>query len=143
MSLDYASSPEFDLFSNPEDQFKEENTDTIGEPTMEENMTKTREDYGSRIARPKFDEKARFELKGQFLMKLCNNTFIGSDNEDENEYIERFLEIDDLFTIPDEVILFYKGMDVSTRQILDSKGVVPKMNATDAKKAIQEKADHS
>ncbi|GKB73739.1 putative reverse transcriptase domain-containing protein, partial [Tanacetum coccineum] len=68
---------------------------------MEENMTKTREDYSSRIARPKFDEKARFELKGQFLKKLCNNTFIRSDNEDENEYIERFVEIADLFTIPD------------------------------------------
>ncbi|GKD95604.1 hypothetical protein Tco_1379501 [Tanacetum coccineum] len=26
---------------------------------MEEYMTKTRDDYGSRIARPKFDEKAR------------------------------------------------------------------------------------
>ncbi|GKB11892.1 gag-pol polyprotein [Tanacetum coccineum] len=37
---------------------------------MEEYMTKTREDYGSRIARPKFDEKAIFELKGPFLKEL-------------------------------------------------------------------------
>ncbi|GJS84630.1 hypothetical protein Tco_0751171 [Tanacetum coccineum] len=43
----------------------------MGEPTIEEYMTKTREDYGSGIARPKFDEKARV------------------------------LEIADLFTIPD------------------------------------------
>ncbi|GJS42516.1 reverse transcriptase domain-containing protein [Tanacetum coccineum] len=41
-----------------------------------------------------------------------------------------------------EEILFYKGLDVSTRQILNSKGVVPKMNAGDAKKTIQEMADH-
>ncbi|GJZ95832.1 hypothetical protein Tco_0668166 [Tanacetum coccineum] len=42
-----------------------------------------------------------------------------------------------------EVILFYKGLDVSTRHILDSKGGVPKMNAANAKKAIQEIADYS
>ncbi|GKD15184.1 hypothetical protein Tco_1199591, partial [Tanacetum coccineum] len=100
-SLDYSSLPEFDLFSDQEDQFEEEITETTGEPTMEEYMTKTREDYGSRIARPKFDEKARFELKGQFLKELRDNTFSGSDNEDANEHIERVLEIADLFTIPD------------------------------------------
>ncbi|GKC64166.1 hypothetical protein Tco_1096764 [Tanacetum coccineum] len=58
-SHDYSSSLEFDLFFNPEDQFEEENTETTGEPTMEEYMTKTREDYRSGIARPKSDEKAR------------------------------------------------------------------------------------
>ncbi|GKE22890.1 hypothetical protein Tco_1434402 [Tanacetum coccineum] len=31
----------------------------MGEPTIGEYMTKTREDYGLGIARPKFDEKAR------------------------------------------------------------------------------------
>nr|GEV30399.1 hypothetical protein [Tanacetum cinerariifolium] len=42
-----------------------------------------------------------------------------------------------------EVILFYKGLDVPTRQILDSKGAIPSMKAADAKKAIQDMADHS
>ncbi|GJY56921.1 hypothetical protein Tco_0456036, partial [Tanacetum coccineum] len=42
-----------------------------------------------------------------------------------------------------EVILFYKGLDVPTRQILDSKGVVPKMSTVDAKKVVQEIVDHS
>ncbi|GKA28830.1 hypothetical protein Tco_0715075 [Tanacetum coccineum] len=42
-----------------------------------------------------------------------------------------------------ESILFYKGLDVPTRQILDSKGVIPSMKAADAKKAIQDLADHS
>ncbi|GJY82917.1 hypothetical protein Tco_0496293 [Tanacetum coccineum] len=36
-----------------------------------------------------------------------------------------------------EVISFYKGLDVPTRQILDSKGAIPTMKAVDAKKAIQ------
>ncbi|GJX73891.1 hypothetical protein Tco_0312486 [Tanacetum coccineum] len=35
-----------------------------------------------------------------------------------------------------EVILFYKRLDVPTRQILDSKGVIPSMKAANAKKAI-------
>ncbi|GJZ14520.1 hypothetical protein Tco_0550197 [Tanacetum coccineum] len=65
-SLDYSSSLEFDLFSDLEDQF-EEVAEAMGEPSMEEYMTKTREYYGLGIARPKIDEKAKFELKGQFL----------------------------------------------------------------------------
>ncbi|GJV00229.1 hypothetical protein Tco_1329499 [Tanacetum coccineum] len=51
------------------------------------------------IIKPKIDEKARFELKGQFLKELCDNTFSGSDNEDANEHIEKVLEIVDLFHI--------------------------------------------
>ncbi|GKC85000.1 hypothetical protein Tco_1140717, partial [Tanacetum coccineum] len=35
-----------------------------------------------------------------------------------------------------EVILFYNGLDVPTRQILDSRGVVPTKTATDAKATI-------
>ncbi|GJR91495.1 hypothetical protein Tco_0215506 [Tanacetum coccineum] len=48
-SLDYSSSLEFDLFSNLENQSEEEVTEAMAEPTMEEYMTKTREDYGSVI----------------------------------------------------------------------------------------------
>ncbi|GKB05080.1 hypothetical protein Tco_0833275, partial [Tanacetum coccineum] len=35
-----------------------------------------------------------------------------------------------------EVILFYNGLDVPTRQILDSKGIIPSKTAADAKIAI-------
>ncbi|GKD42788.1 hypothetical protein Tco_1267433, partial [Tanacetum coccineum] len=42
-----------------------------------------------------------------------------------------------------EVILFYNGLDVPTRHILDSRGAVPTMTAADAKKAIQEMAEYS
>ncbi|GKG50570.1 hypothetical protein Tco_0521670, partial [Tanacetum coccineum] len=59
--------------------------------TMEQYMSKTRADYGSRIARPKIDDKYHFELKGQFLMKLRDNTFSSSNHEDANEYIEKVL----------------------------------------------------
>ncbi|GJV80615.1 hypothetical protein Tco_1516485 [Tanacetum coccineum] len=43
--------------------------------TMEQYMSKTRADYGSGIARPKIDDKDSFELKGQFLKELRDNTF--------------------------------------------------------------------
>ncbi|GKF65151.1 hypothetical protein Tco_0191668, partial [Tanacetum coccineum] len=41
-----------------------------------------------------------------------------------------------------DVILFYKGLDVPIRQILDSKGAIPFMKAVDAKKGLQDMADH-
>ncbi|GKG12495.1 hypothetical protein Tco_0346732, partial [Tanacetum coccineum] len=40
-----------------------------------------------------------------------------------------------------EVILFYNGLDVPTRQIFDSRGFVPTKIDVDAKKAIQEMAE--
>ncbi|GKD61359.1 retrovirus-related pol polyprotein from transposon TNT 1-94 [Tanacetum coccineum] len=42
-----------------------------------------------------------------------------------------------------EVILFYNGLDIPTRQILDSRGAIPTMTAADAKKVIQEMAEYS
>ncbi|GJS14988.1 ribonuclease H-like domain-containing protein [Tanacetum coccineum] len=42
-----------------------------------------------------------------------------------------------------EVILFYNGFDVPTRQILDSKGAIPSKTAADAKVSIQEMAEFS
>ncbi|GKE86325.1 hypothetical protein Tco_1560067 [Tanacetum coccineum] len=68
--------------------------------TMEQYMSKTRADYGPGIARPKLENNHPFELKGQFLKELRENTFSGSDNEDANEHIEKVLEIVDLFLIP-------------------------------------------
>ncbi|GJW94006.1 hypothetical protein Tco_0173678 [Tanacetum coccineum] len=65
--------PEFGLLSDPENQSEEEVAEVMREPTMEEYMMKTREDYGSGIARPKIDDKAHFELKGQFLKELRDN----------------------------------------------------------------------
>nr|GEZ40670.1 hypothetical protein [Tanacetum cinerariifolium]GEZ95232.1 hypothetical protein [Tanacetum cinerariifolium] len=87
-SFDHSSSPEFELFSNHEEHIEEEITKTMTKPTMEEYGTKTREDYVSGVARPKFDKDAKFEFKGQFLKELRDHTFNGSDNEDANEHIE-------------------------------------------------------
>ncbi|GKD53833.1 hypothetical protein Tco_1287220 [Tanacetum coccineum] len=43
----------------------------------------------------------------------------------------------------EEVVLFYNGLDVPTRQILDSRGVIPSKTTVDAKVAIQEMAEYS
>ncbi|GKE44368.1 reverse transcriptase domain-containing protein [Tanacetum coccineum] len=42
-----------------------------------------------------------------------------------------------------EVVLFYNGLDVLTRQILDSRGAIPSKTAADAKVAIQEMTEYS
>ncbi|GKB97431.1 hypothetical protein Tco_0983568, partial [Tanacetum coccineum] len=68
--------------------------------TMEQFMSKTRADYGSGVARPKIEDKDHFELKGQFLKELQENTFNGSNHEDANEHIEKVLKIVNLFHVP-------------------------------------------
>ncbi|GKF15313.1 hypothetical protein Tco_0056775 [Tanacetum coccineum] len=68
--------------------------------TMKQYMSKTRTDYESGVARPKIDNKDQFELKGQFLKELRENSFSGSYNENANEHIEKVLEIVDLFHVP-------------------------------------------
>ncbi|GJZ36185.1 hypothetical protein Tco_0582002 [Tanacetum coccineum] len=121
LSLDELRSLDFDLFSDQEEYFEEEVAKTIAK-TIEKYMSKTRADYGSRIARPKIKDKDSFELKGQFLKELCDNTFSCSDHEDANEHIEKVLEIVYLFHIPN---------------------ITQDQTAANAKVAIQEMAEYS
>ncbi|GJS83859.1 hypothetical protein Tco_0750400 [Tanacetum coccineum] len=121
--------------------------------TMEENMSKTRDDYGSGIARPKIDDKAHFELKGQFLKELRDNTF-------SDQVMLRFFLMSltgavshwlrnkptgSIKTWEDlkEVILFYNGLEVLTRQILDSKGVIPTKTVADEKMRMEQYLTHT
>ncbi|GJZ18964.1 hypothetical protein Tco_0555554 [Tanacetum coccineum] len=158
--LDESSSPEFDLFSDLEENYEEEVIETMVE-TMEQYMSKTQADYGSGVTRTKIDDKYHFKLKGQFLKELRDNTFSGSDHEDANEYIEKVSEIVDLLHIPnitqDQIMLRAFPMSLTraasrwlrnkpsvlTRQILDSKGAIPTKTAVDAKVAIQKMAKYS
>ncbi|GJS90290.1 hypothetical protein Tco_0772926 [Tanacetum coccineum] len=144
LSLNELRLHDFNLLSDQE-YSKEEEAEAMTE-TMEQYISKTQTDYGLGVARPKIKEKDSFELKGQFLKELRENTFSGSDNKDANEHIEKVLEIVDLFHVPNitvdqlmlrvfpisltgaaRVILFYNRLDVPTRQILDSRVVVPTM----------------
>ncbi|GJW45824.1 hypothetical protein Tco_0077470 [Tanacetum coccineum] len=107
LSLDELRSPDFNFFSYQE-YSEEEVAETMAE-TMEQYMSKTRADYGSGVARPKYEDKYNFELEGQFLKELRTNTFSGSDHEDANEHIEKVHKIVDPFHIPnitmDQVML--------------------------------------
>ncbi|GKF45321.1 hypothetical protein Tco_0131873 [Tanacetum coccineum] len=98
-SLVESNSPEFDHNFDIEKQSEEEVRETMTE-TMEQYMSKTRENYGSGVTRPIINQDTSFELKGQFLKELHDNTFSGSEHEDANEHIEKILEIIDLFHIP-------------------------------------------
>ncbi|GJU47359.1 hypothetical protein Tco_1204625 [Tanacetum coccineum] len=182
LSLNESRLPEFNLFFDLEENSEEEVTEAMAK-TMEEYMSKTRADYGSGVTRLKIDDKYHFELKGQFLKELRDNTFSGSNHKDANEHIKKVIKIVDLFHIPNinqdqimlrafpiyypparpakkmeeinnfqlepdetlyqEVILFYNGLEVPTRQILDSMCVIPTKTAANAKVAIQEMAEYS
>ncbi|GJT18479.1 hypothetical protein Tco_0877185 [Tanacetum coccineum] len=66
------------------------------------------------------------EYSEEETTEIMTETMDDSEHEDANEHIEKVLEIVYLFHIPEvtqdhEVILFYNGLDVPTRQILDSK----------------------
>ncbi|GKA84055.1 hypothetical protein Tco_0805650 [Tanacetum coccineum] len=142
-SHDHLSLTGFNLISDLEDQFKEEETKAIGD-TMEEYMCKTRGDYGSGFSRPKIDDKAHFELKGQFLKELRDNTFSGSDHEDVNEHIDKVLEIVDLFHIPkipqDQIMIRAFPMSLTGAA---SRWLRNEPSDADARAAIQDMAEHS
>ncbi|GKE74460.1 hypothetical protein Tco_1536501 [Tanacetum coccineum] len=154
LSLVELNSSEFNHNFDTLEQSEEEVRETMTE-TMEQYMSKTRENYGSGVTRPTINQDTPFELKGKFLKELRDNTFSGSEYEDANEHIEKVLEIVDLFHIPKvtqdqimlrafpEVILFYNGLDVPTQQILDSKGAIPSKTAIDVKVAIQKMVEYS
>ncbi|GKE41738.1 hypothetical protein Tco_1469022 [Tanacetum coccineum] len=171
LSPDESRSPKFNLFSNLKEYSKEEVKKTMAQ-TMKQYMRKTRADYRLGIYRPKIDDKDSLDLKGQFLKELRDNTFSGSDHEDENEHIENVLEIVDLFHIPnitqDQVMLRAFPMsltgaairwlrnkpsglittweDLKTKtldEILDSKGAIPSKTAADEKGPTTPKIAHS
>ncbi|GJV37781.1 hypothetical protein Tco_1410258 [Tanacetum coccineum] len=96
-------------------------------------------------------------LKKKFLSKYCPPAQTAKKMKEINNFQqeldktlyqawERFKKLlimcpQHYLTDMQEVILFYKELHVPTRQILDSKGVVPSIKAVDAKKAIQDMAD--
>ncbi|GKB00392.1 retrovirus-related pol polyprotein from transposon TNT 1-94 [Tanacetum coccineum] len=98
-------------------------------------------------------------LKTKFLNKYCPPARTAKKMEEINNFQqepdeslfrtwERFKELlmkcpQHYLTDMQEVILFYNGLDVPNRQILDSKGAIPSKTTADAKIAIQEMAEYS
>ncbi|GJT89135.1 reverse transcriptase domain-containing protein [Tanacetum coccineum] len=98
-------------------------------------------------------------LKIKFLNKYCPpartakkmeeiNNFQQEPDENLYQAWERFKELlmkcpQHYLTEMQEVILFYNGLGIPTRQILDSRGAIPSKTVADAKVAIQEMAEYS
>ncbi|GKE99392.1 hypothetical protein Tco_0022743, partial [Tanacetum coccineum] len=87
-SLVELNPPEDDQLSEIEEHIEEEVTEIMAE-TIEQYMSKTREDYGPGVTRPTIYQDTPFELKGQFLNEVRDNTFSGSEQEDANKHIEK------------------------------------------------------
>ncbi|GJT94781.1 hypothetical protein Tco_1090299 [Tanacetum coccineum] len=119
-------------FQGSRTKYSEEEVAGIMTETMEQYMTKTQADYGSGVARPKIEDEDNFELKGQFLKELRTNTFSGSDHEDAKNTLRKFLR-SLIYSTFQEVILFYNGLGIPTRQILDSRGAIPSKTVANEK----------
>ncbi|GJQ91747.1 retrovirus-related pol polyprotein from transposon TNT 1-94 [Tanacetum coccineum] len=98
-------------------------------------------------------------LKTKFLNKYCPpartakkmeeiNNFQQEPDENLYQAWERFKELlmkcpQHYLTKMQKVILFYNGLGIPTRRILDSRGAIPSKTTDDAKVAIQEMAEYS
>ncbi|GKB69059.1 retrovirus-related pol polyprotein from transposon TNT 1-94 [Tanacetum coccineum] len=98
-------------------------------------------------------------LKTKFLNKYCPpartakkmeeiNNFQQEPDENLYQAWERFKELlmkcpQHYLTEMQEVILFYNGLGIPTRQILDSRRAIPSKTAANAKVAIQEMVEYS
>ncbi|GJR94560.1 NUDIX hydrolase 6-like protein [Tanacetum coccineum] len=98
-------------------------------------------------------------LKTKFLNKYCPpartakkmeeiNNFQQEPDENLYQAWEQFKELlmkypQHYLTEMQEVILFYNGLGIPIRHILDSRGAIPSKTAADAKVAIQEMAEYS
>ncbi|GJU54069.1 gag-pol polyprotein [Tanacetum coccineum] len=99
------------------------------------------------------------DLETKFLSKYCPPARTTKKTEEINNFQqepdknlyqawEQFKELlikcpQHYLTDMQEVVLFYNGLDVPTRQILDSKGAIPSKTIADAKTAIQEIVEYS
>ncbi|GKB92280.1 ribonuclease H-like domain-containing protein [Tanacetum coccineum] len=153
-----SSSPEFDLFSDIEEHSEEEATEIMTE-TMEQYMSKTRGNYsGSKHEDANEHIEKVLEIvdlfhipevtQDQIMLRAFLVSLTGAASRwlrNEPSGIKRTLDEMPQHYLTDmqEVILFYNGLDVPIRQILDSKGAIPTKTGADAKVAIQEMVEYS
>ncbi|GJU61490.1 hypothetical protein Tco_1243325 [Tanacetum coccineum] len=86
--------------------------------------------------------------RGTLTLMLVAKLLVDQDNEMSRELLRKIFMQDQqelLMKCPQhyltemhEVVLFYNGLDVPTRQILNSRGAIPSKTTADAKVSIQE-----
>ncbi|GKA37674.1 hypothetical protein Tco_0724239 [Tanacetum coccineum] len=119
--------------------------------TIEQYIALIPDDIKPGIVNPKIGDDVKFEINTNFMRELRRKIFTGTDDEHAYEHVRTVLEIVYLFhflgvthdAIMLRVHIFYTGLDISTRKILDSNGFIPQMTPTQALESIQVMADHS
>ncbi|GJT14297.1 hypothetical protein Tco_0861339 [Tanacetum coccineum] len=137
------------------------------ESTVNEYLTKVRDDSGPRFIKPLFEENIKFEFWGQCINELKDNMFLGNGDENPLEHISNITSIVNLFQSPgvsrdqerfndllynclehkinehEQLQIFYQGLDPGTRMKADFKGPIPRMTLAAGIKAIDELSKHS
>nr|GEY79734.1 hypothetical protein [Tanacetum cinerariifolium] len=65
--------------------------------TMEQYMALIRDDIRPGVVKSKIDNDVKFKINSNFMRDLRRRLFIGTDDEDAHEHVQRLLEIVDLF----------------------------------------------
>nr|GEW00083.1 hypothetical protein [Tanacetum cinerariifolium] len=106
--------------------------------TMEQYLAWVHDDIKPGVVKPKVDNDVEFEINRNFMRELKCKVFKGTDDEDAHKHVRRH----DLKS-RQKVHIFYTGLDIPTRLMLDSKGFIPLMTPAQALKTIQNMAEHS
>ncbi|GJZ41854.1 putative nucleotidyltransferase, ribonuclease H [Tanacetum coccineum] len=101
----------------------------INDMTMEEYMARTRTEHGAGVVRPRIEDDTPFKIKGHIYKEIKNISFSVTEEEDAYEHIEKFWK--------SLTLVFYKGLDVPTQQMLDSQDPILKMTLVKRKKAFK------
>ncbi|GKE38830.1 hypothetical protein Tco_1462235 [Tanacetum coccineum] len=86
---------------------------------MEQYLASTRENQVPSVVKPEIGNNFKFEIKGQFMRELRENTFFGNKNDDAHEHVERVLNI-----VSPRYLQGQKTLRISSRKP-SSKGIVP------------------
>ncbi|GJY59390.1 hypothetical protein Tco_0459282 [Tanacetum coccineum] len=68
--------------------------------TMEQYLALTQGNQALGVVKPEIEGNVNFEIKSQFIQELREDTFFRNKNDDAHEYVERVLDIVNLFNIP-------------------------------------------
>ncbi|GJT22318.1 ribonuclease H-like domain-containing protein [Tanacetum coccineum] len=67
--------------------------------TLDQYMALTQRNHGLGVVRPEIANNVNFEIKGQFMKRLGDNTFVRNHKDDAYKHVQKVLEIIDLFSI--------------------------------------------
>nr|GEV97374.1 hypothetical protein [Tanacetum cinerariifolium] len=103
--------------------------------TLEQYLALIQDNIRPGIVKPKIKDNVEFKINGNFMKELRRKLLNGIDDEDGRKNHD--------LNNQQKVHIFYTGLDIPTRIMLDSKGFIPLMTPTQTFKLIQVMKDHS